>query len=42
MRVGIIGLGNVSVMHISALKNTQEDLVAFCDIDIAISCNCKL
>ena len=34
MRVGIIGLGNVSVMHINALKNTQEDLVAFCDIDI--------
>ena len=34
MRVGIIGLGSVSVMHISALIKRHEDIVCICDINI--------
>lgn len=33
MRVGIIGLGNVSVMHINALINKGENIVSLCDIE---------
>ena len=32
MRVGIIGIGAISTVHINALKSCGEDIVALCDI----------
>ena len=34
LRVGVIGLGDVSIVHTNAIvNNKQADLVAVCDID---------
>lgn len=34
MRVAIVGIGAISPMHIMALQNNAENIVALCDIDI--------
>lgn len=34
MRAGIIGLGGISPSHIAALLNLEQEIVAFCDVDI--------
>ena len=34
MRVGIIGIGAIAQLHIPALLNAEQDIVALCDIKI--------
>lgn len=34
MKVGVIGLGAISPLHISALQSLGQDIVAVCDIDL--------
>ena len=43
LRVGVIGLGDVSMIHLHAIKSSEKaELVAVCDIDETKSSSIRL